>query len=243
MAWWPMGPMNKKPKVNSNDYWEVSHAAGLLTGQACTLSAQHIQDGMLRIQFNREVAYYARGIVRDVEDGSKSAEEGLRALEDEQSMLTKSATALQQGIGLAAGILQVTGGVAMCGDTYGLGCGIGLLTATHGLNNIYENGTNLLEARTDSQGYVRKFYQGVSEMSGGTESEGNMAYGAFDLAFSGFGAFRKVLKPGSWRLYEYVKTDYIRAYKLLNKRALMFDRVSDAVTGRSMYKDWEKHNE
>jgi len=238
-----MGTINKKPKVGSNDYWEVSHAAGILTGQACTISAQHIQDGMLRIQFNREVAYYARGIVRDVEDGRKSAEEGLRALEDEQSALTRSATALQQGIGLAAGILQVTGGVAMCGGTYGLGCGIGLAIVAHGLNNIYENGTNLLEARTDSQGYVRKFYQGVSEMSGGTEFEGNMAYGAFDLAFSGYGAFRKVLRPGSWRLFKYVETDYIIAYKRLNKRARMFDRASDAVTGRSMYKDWKKQNE
>jgi hypothetical protein len=178
-----------------------------------------------------------------VEDGRKSAEEALQALRDEQSVLTKSATALQQGIGLAAGVLQVTGGFAMCGGTYGLGCGIGLLTATHGLNNIYENGTNLLEARTDSEGYVRKFYQGASEMFGGSEFEGNMAYGAFDLAFSGYGAFRKVLKPGSWRLFKYVEKDYTRAYKNLNSRAIKFDRFSDAVTGKGMYQEWKKQNE
>ncbi|OCR23137.1 hypothetical protein AFK24_20780 [Pseudomonas syringae] len=238
-----MGSVNKKKIASTDGYWQVSHAAGVLTSQACTISARHIQDGMLRIKFNREVAYYARGIVRDVGDGRKTAEEGLKALEAEQSVLTKSATALQQGIGLAAGVLQVTGGVAMCGVTSGLGCGIGLLTATHGLNNIYENGTNLLEARTDSQGYVRKFYQGVSEMSGGTEFEGNMAYGVFDLAFSGYGAFRKVLKPGSWRLFKYVETDYIRAYKGLNNRAFMFDRASDAVTGAGMRREWKEKNE
>lgn len=238
-----MGSVNKKKIASTDGYWQVSHAASVLTSQACTISARHIQDGMLRIQFNREVAYYARGIVRDVEGGRKSAEEGLHALRDEQSVLTKSATALQQGIGLAAGVLQVTGGFAMCGGTYGLGCGIGLLTATHGLNNIYENGTNLLEARTDSEGYVRKFYQGASEFFGGSEFEGNMAYGAFDLAFSGVAAFRKVLKPGSWRLYEYVKTDYVRAHKRLKKRAIMFDRAADAVTGNSMYQELKKTNE
>lgn len=89
----------------------------------------------------------------------------------------------------------------MCGGSYGLGCGLGLLTATHGLKNIYENGTNLLEARTDAQGYLRDSYQFVSEFFGGTEREGNIAYGAVDLGLSGYGALRKVLKPGSWRLY------------------------------------------
>lgn len=238
-----MTAANKKPQVSSNDYWEVSHAAGLLTSQACTVSARHIRDGMLRIQFNREVAYYARGIVQDVESGRKSVEEGLKEIKDERNALKKSADALQQGIGLATGILQVTGGVAMCGGSYGVACGLGLLTATHGLNNIYENGTNLLEARTDSQGYVRQAHHFVSKFFGGTEFEGNMTYGALDLGLSGYGAFRKVLKPGSWRLYRYVETDYIRAHKILNNKAITFDRVSDLSTANGMYQEWDKKNE
>lgn len=229
-----------RTEADTTESKQLKQAAVALTNHACTLSMQHIQNGMLRLQFNREVAYYAQGIVRDVEGGRKSAAEGMKALEEERSGLKKSADALQQSIGLAAGILQVTGGVAMCGGSYGLACGLGLITATHGLNNIYENGTNLIEARTDSQGYVRQFHHFVSKTFGGTEFEGNMTYGALDLGLSGYGALRKVLKPGTLRLYRYVETDYIRAYKTLNDRALTFDRASDLSTGNGMYQEWKK---
>ncbi|MDP0971492.1 hypothetical protein Q6294_31610, partial [Klebsiella pneumoniae] len=53
------------------DLWEVSQAAGRLTSQACTISARHLQDGITRSIFNREVAYYARSIVGDVKQGKK----------------------------------------------------------------------------------------------------------------------------------------------------------------------------
>lgn len=110
-----------KPNPNKTGNQQLNKAAVALTNHACTLSMQHIQDGMLRLQFNREVAYYARGIVRDVEGGKKSFAQGVKELEGERSGLKKSADALQQGIGLAAGVLQVTGGVAMCGGSYGCG--------------------------------------------------------------------------------------------------------------------------
>lgn len=231
------------PKSNTSENKQLKQSAIALTNHACTLSMQHIQDGMLRLQFNREVSYYAQGVVRDVEGGRKSAAEGVKALEDERDGLEKSTDALLQSVGLAAGVLQVTGGVVMCVGSYGVGCGLGILTAAHGLNNIYENGTNLLEARTDSKGYVREFHHFVWKSYGGTELEGNMTYGALDLGLSGYGAFRKVLKPGAWRLYKYVETDYIRAYKTLNNRALMFDRSADAATGIGTYKEWRKSNE
>ncbi|MEB0040514.1 hypothetical protein QN386_10850 [Pseudomonas sp. CCI3.2] len=75
-----MEQINGKQKPSSDDYFRVTNAASVLASQACTVSAKHIQDGMLRLQFNREVAYYARGIVRDVAEGRKSAEWGLKEL-------------------------------------------------------------------------------------------------------------------------------------------------------------------
>lgn len=81
-----------KPNPNSAVNPQLKKAAVALTNHACTLGMQHIQDGMLRLQFNREIAYYAQGIVRDVERGRKSVEEGLKALEDERSGLKKPGT-------------------------------------------------------------------------------------------------------------------------------------------------------
>lgn len=107
----------------------------------------------------------------------------------------------------------------------------------HGSNNIYENGRNLLEDRSDTQGPVRKAYQALL----GDALEGDMAYGAVDLGLSAYGVSRMVLKPDTWRLFRYINTDYIRAYKTMGTRALIFEGISDSVTGRSMYLEYKSN--
>ncbi|WP_307652134.1 hypothetical protein [Pseudomonas mucidolens] len=74
-----MKPTSESCIPGSCDYWMVSQAAAKLGSQASTLGARHIKDGTLRLQFNREVSYYARGIVNDVSQGNKSAEQGLKS--------------------------------------------------------------------------------------------------------------------------------------------------------------------
>lgn len=64
----------------SCDYWMVSAAAGKLGSQASTLGVRHIKDGALRLQFNREVAYYAKSIVDDVSQGKKALSRAYKIL-------------------------------------------------------------------------------------------------------------------------------------------------------------------
>ncbi len=54
-----MGQLKERPEDSNCDYWAVCKAAANLTQQACTLGARHINDGTLRLQFNRQVSYYA----------------------------------------------------------------------------------------------------------------------------------------------------------------------------------------
>lgn len=49
--------INEERKPTFQDLWVVSQAAAYLTNQACTISARNINDGIVRLQFNREVAY------------------------------------------------------------------------------------------------------------------------------------------------------------------------------------------
>lgn len=71
-----MKSKNKNQTPSFYDLWVVSQAAGNLTSQACTISARHLQDGVTRSIFNREVAYYARSIVNDVEQGKRPSQRG-----------------------------------------------------------------------------------------------------------------------------------------------------------------------
>ncbi|MEE4571761.1 DUF4225 domain-containing protein [Pseudomonas alliivorans] len=180
-----------------HDLWRVSEAAGHLAGQACTVSARHIKDGTLRLQFNRDVAYYAQGIVRDVEVGRKSVVEGLEAIETTQRNFAEQSLDIgKKSVGILAGTLQVTTGVAVCYGSAGTLCLVfGVPLMAHGANNIYENGRNLIEDRSDTQEPTRKAYQELSKLAGGTEFHGNMAYGTVDLGLSIYGATRLIVKP------------------------------------------------
>ncbi|CRM91548.1 MULTISPECIES: DUF4225 domain-containing protein [Pseudomonas] len=235
----PFRDKNGGNEPSSCDFWQVSRAGSILANQACTVSARHIQDGVLRLQFNREVAYYARSIVHDVEQGRKSPEQGLRDLEDEQkSLLEQSLEIAQKGVGVVAGVLQFAAGAGICYGSVGTLCLVaGAPLMAHGANNTYETARNLWEDRTDTQGPVRKGYHEVSKVMGGDEFEGNMAYGGADLLMSAYGLGRLVLKPDSWRLFRYVRGDYQRAYINTSKQAFAVDMTADGFTMGSMYKE------
>ncbi len=108
----------------------------------------------------------------------------------------------------------------------------------HGANNIYENGRNILENRTDTEGPVRRGYQAIAKSFKYTEREGNIAYGSFDVELSIYGAERLVLKTDSWRLFRYIRTDYVRAYKNTPTSVLILERSADAMTINGIHKEW-----
>ncbi|MDR9750221.1 DUF4225 domain-containing protein [Pseudomonas sp. SZMC_28357] len=231
----------KDCKPGSCDYWAVSKAAVALSNQACTVAARHITDGSLRLQFNREVSYYARGIVNDVAQGRKTAEQGLDAIKAEQrSLLSQSKEVAQRGVGVIAGALQVVGGAGICYGSAGTLCVfIGAPMVLHGSNNIYENGRNLWENRTDVEGPVRKVYHRIAKGLNKSDVEGNLMYGSADLIMSAYGAGRLVLKPDAWRLYRYVRKDYVRAYQNTPKSISLLERTADTITVKDMVEQME----
>ena len=233
-----------KCKLDNCDYWLVSAAARKLGSQACTLGVRHIKDGTLRLQFNREVAYYAKSIVNDVAQGKKSTEQGLADLKREQSnLLTQSSEIALRGVGAIAGALQFAAGAGICYASIGTLCLFaGAPLMAHGANNAYENGRNLWEGRSDVKGPVRAGYQEVATLMGGTTSEGNMAYAVVDLGFSAYGVGRLVLKPDAWRLFRYVRTDYVRGYENASKVALMAEVAAEIITVDSMSKEFKDHD-
>lgn len=231
-----------KTELNMNDFWEVSHAAAQFTGFACTIGARHLKDDQTRMQFNRELAYYARRVVRDVEERRLSPQEGLRELKaEQQSLWNQSGRIIMQSMGLLGGTVQVATGAGICYGSAGTLCAfLGAPLMAHGGNNIYENARNLYEKRSDVVGPVRKAYQGAAKQIGYTEQDGNMAYLVGDLAMSGIGMIRPVLKADARRLFRYINTDRELAYKQMSRKALIFETGVDAVTADQLYEEYKK---
>jgi len=228
--------------VDPNDYWIACEAASKLTKQACTLAAMHIKDGVVRTQFNREMADYAKRIIDDVASGKKAPNEALLEIKNEQrSLINQSIEIGRKGAGFIAGVFQVAAGVTVCASPAVVLCGVaGLPMIAHGANNIYENGENLLTGRSDSEGWVRKGYQVAAKSVGGSKQDGNVAYGVSDIGLSVYGMTRMVLRAGAWRLFRYIPSDYVRSYINMSRGAIVFEVGVDMLTGEQVYVETQK---
>ncbi|OYU06548.1 MAG: hypothetical protein CFE47_16030 [Pseudomonas sp. PGPPP1] len=237
-----MTSKSKNQAPTFQDLWEVSQAAGRLTSQACTISARHLQDGMTRSIFNREVAYYARSIVGDVKQGKKTVTEGLTEIKREQrSLLDQSIAIGRNGIGVVAGALQIATGAGVCYASVGTLCLIaGVPLMAHGANNVYEGGRNMMTGQSDTVGPVRSAYQSAALAMGHGEREANMAYGSVDIGLSAYSVVRHVLKPDAWRLFRYLDSDRIRAYKIMRPSSLGAEAIIDSITLEQLYQETKK---
>ncbi|MEB0092098.1 hypothetical protein RHM65_23510 [Pseudomonas sp. CCI4.2] len=79
---------------NRYDIWNVKHTAGVLSSQSMLSGYAHLTDGILRLQFNREVVNYAKRIINDVEFGHKTPEQGMDALTKELRSLIDQSRAI-----------------------------------------------------------------------------------------------------------------------------------------------------
>lgn len=225
------------PETNGPGFEDVRQAAAHLKGQACTVAARLISDGILRLQFNREVAYFAQGVVNDVERGVKTAEQGLAAINDDKNWFSHpTLRKTESSLGLVGGVGQIGAGVGICYASAGLLCfTAGVALIGHGANNIYENGLNLIQDRSDSEGWVRQGYQKTAQLAGGTKSDGNVAYLATDLGLSLWGLKRKVVSPSARKLFRYIDKDLTSAHKTMTKPALYSEISVDILTLKNLF--------
>lgn len=241
-----MRPDKTQHSLAEDEVRALDQSVILLTNQACTVGIQRIKNMSVRLQFNREISDYTRGIVQDVYSGKKSTDQGLDAINKQRIALVKH-TLMDKallGVGVAAGGMQIAMGGGICYFSAGTFClGIGTPLMLQGGNNIYENGRNLLSGRSDTQGPIRKVYHSVAKAVGGTEREGNIAYGVVDLAGSVYGAGRLVLKPESWKLFRYVRADYLRGLQSSNPGSTAVGLVSDANTFITIKDQWGRGDE
>ena len=54
------------------------------------------------------------------------------------------------------------------------------------------------------------------------------------LGLSAYGVGRLVLRPDAWRLFRYVRADFVRGYEHSSKAALTFEVISNTTTINTM---------
>ncbi|ETS33598.1 Protein of unknown function (DUF4225) [Photorhabdus khanii NC19] len=138
-------------------------------------------------------------------------------------------------VGFVSGGSQIFAGIGVCVASLGAACaGFGVPLLVQGGNNVYENGYYLL-LRKEVSGPARGVYCDVAKTLGYSEADGDMVYGYVDLGLSGYGMVRSIVRPGTFRLFRYIKSDYIRGWQEMGKVPLIAEIIGDAVTGFSIY--------
>ncbi|MBM3104703.1 DUF4225 domain-containing protein [Pseudomonas sp. V1] len=222
-------------KVNeqSCDIHDVAAAGADLVALSCTIGATSFDDGVLQLQLGSVVSDFVNEIIDDVNEGIVSAWDGVQAIRAEYAELaSKAAFYAQNGIGVVAGVMQVEVGIAITGSSYGLGSPIGAFFIAHGVNNIYEGGMNIYQGpiAKPAPGPTRRVYQYLFR----DVYQGNIAYGAVDLALSIRGMMRPIRKTESVQLFRRDPINYEPAYQQSGKLALFFEALVDSITIGSM---------
>jgi len=129
-------------------------------------------------------------------------------------------------VGIVVGAIQVVGGATMAVSSAGTGNVLGVIAGAtlifHGASNIVEN-VDKLRGVANPRNPAQDAYMGAAEFLGFERKTGMLAYQGVNLVTSVYGIFRPILKPESWRLYDWLPTDFYRKISTMTSPALALE--------------------
>lgn len=84
-----------------------------------------------------------------------------------------------------------------------------------------------------SEGFLKEKYIETAKFIGFDAKTGSIAYSSMDIALSGYGLARSVLKPNAYRLFTFMPSDFVRNYKNMSVPALTIEAMGDVLSIRS----------
>jgi hypothetical protein len=139
-------------------------------------------------------------------------------------------------VGFVSGSLQIIGGYGICKASLGAACGfLGNPLMVHGAENTWENGYYLLYREDPTSMPLRSAYRQAAKALGGDVQDGDIAYSIGDLSLSAGSLFRSVLKTDTWKLFRYIRDDYIIGWRDMGAAGLISELVGDSAVGLSLY--------
>lgn len=148
------------------------------------------------------------------------------------------------GVGVVLSGFQIVAGLGVAISSLSTGNIVGFafggMLVLHGTNALEESIVNLKNNKDNAEGFLKDRYICTAKLFGFTDKTGRLAYSYMDLFLSAYGMTRLVIKPEKWRLFYYLRSDYIRNIKKMSRTDLVIEMGSDAVTLKSIYSNDHK---
>ncbi|GLT18889.1 hypothetical protein GCM10007938_26710 [Vibrio zhanjiangensis] len=237
---------------------DVRLAVRGLLRQANMYSMSHLTNPAIQHNFREEYRFLGKCLVSDYRKGVLSRDKVLSYVRQErQSLIDQAAELGKYGIGLVAGIGQLSTGYALCvtssifsvvGASWCSSTGTTMMA--HGGNNIYENSYNMTGNIVqnwkgkytgnygDGNGYLRKLYRSGAEHLGMQRRDGDLAYASVDLATSLYGLTNtlksvpnaNVPNAKQFKLFYYTSQDFSKGWRTMSGSSLANEVAANSVT-------------
>lgn len=245
-------------QVDAHSLWNV----------ASQVASAHFKDGLTRIRFLDEIKGFISNQLNGIkqakdDDVCKECMNNLKAernnlqiqdrmLRTGEAYLTAAVKLYEENgkivgyaigaVGIAVGAVQIVSGATMAVGSATTGNVLGVIAGAtlvfHGTSNLLEN-VDKLRGVANPINIAQNAYMGAAEFLGFERKTGMLAYQGMNLVTSVYGIFRPMLKPQSWRLYDWLPTDFYRKVSTMTRPALA---IEVGKSGRELYTMGKTYN-
>ncbi|MBH1930433.1 DUF4225 domain-containing protein [Serratia rubidaea] len=239
----------------------INLEARKLINTANIVAANHLQDGLSRIQFIEDI----KSLINQqfsLARKAKSDEEGIACIKSlraenesllEQDRLLKTRAAqlyakvefirennkvvgyVISAVQVVLAGMQVAGGVILASSMTPVGVLLGATLVIDAANTISKEVNNQLLNKTDSQGFVADTAMSVAEFMGFRGERGLAAYKTVSLAANAYSVFGLLRKPGSWRLFYFMRSDFYRKMDSMSRPKLTMKVIGYGLNAKIVF--------
>ncbi|MCK6904558.1 MULTISPECIES: DUF4225 domain-containing protein [Enterobacter] len=239
----------------------VNMEARKLVNTANTLSAFHLSDGLTRMKFIQEIrdlieqqftlARRAKSDEECMECVKKLREENYNLLEQARLLRTKAAKLYAKvefirennkivgyvisAVSVVLAGAEIAAGFTLIGTMTPLGVLAGAVLVTDGANSISKEVARYATNNTTSEGLVADAAMSTAEFMGFSRENGLGVYKSISLAANAYTIFGLLRRPGTWRLFRYMPTDYYRKVSTLSRPQLTMKIAGYGVKAKIIF--------
>jgi hypothetical protein len=256
--------LNMMQSGGRNKAWAetmVNMEARKLVNTANTLSAFHLSDGLTRMKFIQEIrdlieqqftlARRAKSDEECMECVKKLREENYNLLEQARLLRTKAAKLYAKvefirennkivgyvisAVSVVLAGAEIAAGFTLIGTMTPLGVLAGAVLVTDGANSISKEVARYATNNTTSEGLVADAAMSTAEFMGFSRENGLGVYKSISLAANAYTIFGLLRRPGTWRLFRYLPTDYYRKVSTLSRPQLTMKIAGYGVKAKIIF--------
>ena len=131
--------------------------------------------------------------------------------------------------------LQVVGGFAIAASGTPIGVMAGVILIADGFNTVSREFDQQIRNKPESEGIIANGAMTTAEFMGFRRDSGLAAFKSVSLAANAYGIFGLLKRPGTWRLFRYLPTDFYRKVETMNRPLLTMKIVGYGLTAKVVF--------